>query len=197
MMHIRKAVFTKSSARLGDCPRGGLPEIAFVGRSNVGKSSLINMLLNRSRLAKTSSTPGKTQLINHFLINDSWYVVDLPGYGYARMPAAEKQKMMKLARDYILKRENLVCVCLLIDARLEMQKADREFLGFLGRNQLPFVLIFTKSDKLTQNRLDSNTAKFSEIMLESWESLPPVFMTSSLKKTGREEVLDFIEETLQ
>ncbi len=113
------------------------------------------------------------------------------------MPAAEKQKMMKLARDYILKRENLVCVCLLIDARLEMQKADREFLGFLGRNQLPFVLIFTKSDKLTQNRLDSNTAKFSEIMLESWESLPPVFMTSSLKKTGREEVLDFIEETLQ
>jgi len=153
MMHIRKAVFTKSSARLGDCPRGGLPEIAFVGRSNVGKSSLINMLLNRSRLAKTSSTPGKTQLINHFLINDSWYVVDLPGYGYARMPAAEKQKMMKLARDYILKRENLVCVCLLIDARLEMQKADREFLGFLGRNQLPFVLIFTKSDKLTQNVL--------------------------------------------
>jgi GTP-binding protein len=197
MTAIRKAVFTKSSARLGECPRGDLPEIAFIGRSNVGKSSLINMLLNRTRLAKTSSTPGKTQLINHFLVNEAWYVVDLPGYGYARMPGPEREKMMKLAREYILKRDSLVCLCLLVDARLEMQKADREFLAFLGRNRVPFVLVFTKTDKVTGNRLESNRANFSKTMLETWDSLPRMFMTSSLKKTGREELLDFIIETLQ
>ena len=197
MMNIRSAVFVKSSANPDQCPEGKHPEIAFIGRSNVGKSSLINMLLNRSRLAKTSSTPGKTQLINHFLVNASWYLVDLPGYGYAMMPAEHRQKMMKLARNYILDRENLVCLCLLIDARHEMQKTDRDFLDFLGKNQVPFVLVFTKTDKLKPSRLESNATDFTKSMLEQWESLPQMFMTSSLKKTGRKEMLDFIEETLQ
>ena len=196
-MTIKEARFVTSSTGLKACPRGDLPEYAFIGRSNVGKSSLINMLTNRNRLAKTSSTPGKTQLINHFLINKEWYLVDLPGYGYARMPVREREKMMKMIREYLLKRQNLVCLFLLIDVRLEMQKTDRQFLQFLGGNQVPFALVFTKTDKITPNQIRQNTEQYKKILLESWEFLPPVFLTSALHKKGREEVLEFIQETLR
>jgi GTP-binding protein len=195
-MKIKEARFLKSSTGLKGCPRDDLPEYAFIGRSNVGKSSLINLLTNRSKLAKTSATPGKTQLINHFLINNDWCLVDLPGYGYARMPASERDKMIKMIREYILKRPNLVCLFLLVDARLEMQKADKQFLRFLGRNQVPFALVFTKTDKISATRLRQNTDQYKETMLESWESLPPVFLTSALQKKGQEELLGFIGETL-
>ena len=194
-MKIKEARFLKSSTGLKACPRDDRPEYAFIGRSNVGKSSLINMLTNQKKLAKTSSTPGKTQLINHFLINDDWYLVDLPGYGYARMPGAERQKMTKMIRDYILKRPNLVCLFLLIDARLEMQHTDRHFLQFLGRNRIPFALVFTKTDKISGSQLRQRTDQYKGTLLEFWESLPPVFLTSATKKTGREELLDFIAET--
>ena len=196
-MTIKDARFIKSSTGLKGCPRDDLPEYAFIGRSNVGKSSLINMLTNRNKLAKTSSTPGKTQLINHFLINKVWYLVDLPGYGYARMPVAEREKMMKMIREYVLKRQNLVCLFLLIDARLEMQKTDRQFLQFLGSNRVPFALVFTKTDKITPNQVRANVDQYKKTLLESWESLPPVFLTSALQKKGREEVLEFIQETLR
>jgi GTP-binding protein len=194
---IKEARFVKSSTGLKGCPQDDLPEYAFIGRSNVGKSSLINMLTNRNRLAKTSTTPGKTQLINHFLINKEWYLVDLPGYGYARMPVKEREKMMKMIREYILKRKNLACLFLLIDTRLEMQKADRQFLYFLGSNQVPFALIFTKTDKITPSQVSQNIELYKKTLLESWESLPPVFMTSALHRKGRGELLEFIQETLK
>ena len=196
-MTIKEARFLKSSTGLKGCPRDDLPEYAFIGRSNVGKSSLINMLTNRNKLAKTSSTPGKTQLINHFLINEEWYLVDLPGYGYARMPVAERGKMMKMIQEYVLKRQNLVCLFLLIDARLEMQKTDRQFLHFLGSNQAPFALVFTKTDKITPMQVRQNIDQYKKNLLESWESLPPVFLTSVLHKKGRGELLEFIQETLR
>lgn len=196
-MTIKEARFVTSSTGLKGCPRGDLPEYAFIGRSNVGKSSLINMLTNRNRLAKTSSTPGKTQLINHFLINKEWYLVDLPGYGYARMPVKEREKMKKMIREYVLKRQNLTCLFLLIDVRLEMQKTDRKFLQFLGSNQVPFALVFTKTDKITLHQIRQNTAQYKKILLESWEFLPPVFLTSAQQKKGREELLEFIQETLR
>jgi GTP-binding protein len=194
---IKKVEFIKSSTRAKDCPSHQLPEFAFTGRSNVGKSSLINMLCKRTKIAKTSSTPGKTQLINHFLINDAWYLVDLPGYGYARMPEKERQKMMSMIRDYILSGKQLICLFLLIDARLEMQKADREFMQFLGKNKVPFVLVFTKTDKLTKNQLKRNIELYKTSMLQRWESLPDTFMTSALHKTGREEILGFIQSVMQ
>jgi GTP-binding protein len=197
MTTIKEAVFVKSSTRLSDCPSGSKPEFAFVGRSNVGKSSLINMLVNRRKLAKTSSAPGKTQLINHFLVNGSWYIVDLPGFGYARMPAPARSRMMKMIREYVLKRESLACLFLLIDARLEMQKTDGQFLEYLGKNQVPFALVFTKTDKVSRDRLKKNIAHYKQQMLRYWESLPPIFLTSSPKKRGREELLEFIGETLQ
>ena len=196
-MIIKEARFVKSSTGLKGCPRDDLPEYAFVGRSNVGKSSLINMITNRNKLAKTSTTPGKTQLINHFLINKEWYLVDLPGYGYARMPVKEREKMMKMIREYILKRQNLACLFLLIDTRLEMQKADRQFLQFLGSNQVPFALVFTKTDKITPSQVRQNTDQYKKTLLESWESLPPVFLTSAFHKKGHEELLEFIKETLR
>ncbi len=196
-MTIKEARFLKSSTGLKGCPRDDLPEYAFIGRSNVGKSSLINMLTNRKKLAKTSSTPGKTQLINHFLINEEWYLVDLPGYGYARMPVTERGKMMKMIREYVLKRQNLVCLFLLIDARLEMQKTDRQFLEFLGSNRVPFALVFTKTDKITPMQVRQNIDRYKKNLLESWESLPPVFLTSALHKKGRGELLEFIQETLR
>ena len=196
-MIIKEARFVKSSTGLKGCPRDDLPEYAFVGRSNVGKSSLINMITNRNKLAKTSTTPGKTQLINHFLINKEWYLVDLPGYGYARMPVKEREKMMKMIREYILKRQNLACLFLLIDTRLEMQKADRQFLQFLGSNQVPFALVFTKTDKITPSQVRQNTDQYKKTLLESWESLPPVFLTSAFHKKGRKELLEFIKETLR
>ena len=197
VMTIKEARFVKSSTGLKGCPQDDLPEYAFIGRSNVGKSSLINMLTNRNKLAKTSTTPGKTQLINHFLINKEWYLVDLPGYGYARMPVKEREKMMKMIREYILKRQSLACLFLLIDSRLEMQKADRQFLHFLGSNQVPFTLVFTKTDKITPSQVKQNIDQYKKTLLESWESLPPVFLTSALHKKGREELLEFIQETLR
>ena len=196
-MIIKEARFVKSSTGLKGCPLDNLPEYAFVGRSNVGKSSLINMLTNRNKLAKTSTTPGKTQLINHFLINKEWYLVDLPGYGYARMPVKEREKMMNMIREYILKRQNLACLFLLIDTRLEMQKADRQFLQFLGSNQIPFALVFTKTDKITPAQVRQNIDQYKKNLLESWESLPPVFLTSAFHKKGRKELLEFIKETLR
>ena len=195
-MIIRKAIFVKSSTRAKDCPTASFPEYAFIGRSNVGKSSLINMLCNRTKLARISSTPGKTQLINHFLINDAWYLVDLPGYGYARMPKRERLKMTRMIRGYILNSERLVCLFLLIDARLKMQKADQDFLQFLGKNQVPFVLVFTKTDKVSKNQLSRNIEQYKNAMLETWDFLPDVFQTSALKNVGREMVLEFIQKTM-
>jgi len=196
-MIVKQASFVKSSTDLKGCPTGTLPEYAFIGRSNVGKSTLINMLTNRSKLAKTSSTPGKTQLINHFLINKEWHLVDLPGYGYAKMPVGDRKKMMNMIRGYVLKRENLVCLFLLIDARLEMQKADREFLDFLGTSQIPFVIVFTKTDKITGPKIKENIEQYKKKLLETWETLPGIFQTSALHKKGREELLEFIQETLK
>lgn len=195
-MIIKKATFVKSSTKAKDCPTSLFPEYAFIGRSNVGKSSLINMLCMRTKLARTSSTPGKTQLINHFLINDAWYLVDLPGYGYARMPERERMKMKRMISGYIQNSERLVCLFLLIDVRLKMQKADREFLQSLGENQIPFVLVFTKTDKVSKNQLSHNIEQYKNAMLETWESLPDVFLTSALKNTGRKEILEFIQKTL-
>ncbi len=196
-MTIKEARFVKSSVGLKGCPQDDLPEYAFIGRSNVGKSSLINMLTNRNKLAKTSTTPGKTQLINHFLINKEWYLVDLPGYGYAKMPVKEREKMMNMIREYILKRQSLACLFLLIDTRLEMQKADRQFLHFLGSNQIPFTLVFTKTDKITPSQVKQNIDQYKKTLLETWESLPPVFLTSALHKKGRKELLEFIRKTLR
>ena len=193
---IKKVSFVKSSTRIKDCPDKPFPEYAFTGRSNVGKSSLINMICKRTALAKTSGTPGKTQLINHFLINDSWHLVDLPGYGYAKISKQEKQKMIRMMREYILKSEHLVYLFLLIDIRLKMQKADMEFLQFLGENQIPFVLVFTKTDKITSNQLSRNLEQYKNSLLETWESLPEIFLTSAHKNSGREEILNFIQKTL-
>jgi GTP-binding protein len=193
---VKKVSFIKSSARAGDCPPGPFPEFAFTGRSNVGKSSLINMLCMRSKLARTSAAPGKTQLINHFLINDAWYLVDLPGYGYARMPVKNRQKMIRMIRDYILKSERLVCLFLLIDIRLKMQEADREFLHFLGSNRVPFVLVFTKTDKVSASRRERNLEQYKNTLLEHWEILPEIFMTSAHARTGRNEILEFIRRSM-
>jgi GTP-binding protein len=195
-LNVKKVAFIKSSTGLKDCPPHAFPEYAFTGRSNVGKSSLINMLCRRTRLAKTSATPGKTQLINHFLINDSWYLVDLPGYGYARMPKKERQKMMRMIREYILKSEHLVCLFLLVDTRLDMQAADREFLRFLGSNRVPFALVFTKTDKLPKSRLGGRVEQYRKSMLETWETLPDIFLTSALRHEGRDEIMEFIRKTI-
>ena len=181
-MTIKDAVFVKSSTRLSDCPPGLYAEFAFIGRSNVGKSSLINMLVNQRKLAKTSSTPGKTQLINHFLVNGSWYIVDLPGFGYARMPVSARIRMMKMIKEYVLNRKSLVCLFLLIDARLDMQKTDGQFLEYLGKNQVPFALVFTKTDKVSQDRLKKNISHYKQQMLQHRESLTSIFLTSSPKK---------------
>ncbi len=197
MTTVGSAVFVTSSQRLSECPGDMLPEFAFTGRSNVGKSSLINMLVNRSGLAKTSSTPGKTRFINHFLVDGSWYIVDLPGYGYAKMPVPARDKMTKLTKNYLCNRSNLVCLFLLIDSRLEMQRNDGEFLRYLGENRIPFAMVFTKTDKVPPARLDKNVTRYRQNMLRWWKSMPPLFLTSSLKRTGREELLEFIGETLQ
>jgi GTP-binding protein len=193
---VKQVSFIKSSARAEDCPAGRYPEFAFTGRSNVGKSSLINMLCTRPKLARTSSTPGKTQLINHFLINNTWYLVDLPGYGYARMPEMQRKKMNRLIRDYILGSKHLNCLFLLIDIRLEMQQADREFLHFLGNHRVPFVLVFTKTDKVSGSRRERNAEIYRKTLLEQWEALPEIFMTSARENTGREEILEFIHRVL-
>lgn len=193
-MDILKAEFFVSNSTVGKCPKPDKHEYAFIGRSNVGKSSLINMLTNNKKLAKTASKPGKTQLINHFLINDSWYMVDLPGYGYARTSETLKRQFEKMIRDYILKRENLICLFVLIDSRLEPQRIDLEFMEWLGENGVPFVMIFTKADKLTASQRLKCIADYHKVMLDTWETTPLAFMTSAEKRLGREEVLDYIDE---
>jgi len=194
-MIIRSATFVKSSTLLNQCPDSSMPEFGFIGRSNVGKSSLINMLTGWSKLAKTSGEPGKTRTINHFLINENWYLVDLPGYGYAKVPVKMREKWVNTSREYILKRENLACLFVLIDSRHKPQKSDLEFMEFLGVNQVPFVRVFTKSDKLRKRELDKSIAVYDAEMLKRWESLPVTFVTSATEKSGREGILMYIEES--
>ncbi|MDD7564655.1 MAG: ribosome biogenesis GTP-binding protein YihA/YsxC, partial [Alloprevotella sp.] len=183
-----------SNADYKKCPDHDKPEFAFVGRSNVGKSSLINMLTGRKALAMTSSTPGKTMLINHFLINDSWYLVDLPGYGYAQRGKKAMEQLRHLISSYVLGREQLTCLFVLVDSRLEPQKIDLEFIHFLGENGVPFALIFTKSDKTKRSQLGGNVARFLNALKKEWDELPPHFVTSSADRSGRDEVLDYIEQ---
>ncbi|OON70163.1 ribosome biogenesis GTP-binding protein YihA/YsxC [Hymenobacter sp. CRA2] len=193
-MLIRDARFLTSNTEVAKCPPATLPEYAFIGRSNVGKSSLINMLTGRTALAKTSSLPGKTQLINHFLINEEWYLVDLPGYGYARVSKESRAKWGKMIRAYLSKRENLSCVMVLIDSRLPPQNVDLEFINMLGEMGVPFVLVFTKSDKQSGGRTQQNVQVFLDKMGETWEELPRWFVTSATERNGRDELLGFIEE---
>jgi len=195
-MIIRSAEFVKSSTSLKQCPEGTLPEFAFIGRSNVGKSSLINMLTDRSKLAKISGTPGKTRTINHFIINGEWFLVDLPGYGYARVPVKLRDKWISEFENYILKRDNLVCLFILLDSRLAPQASDMRFIDMLGVNQIPVARVFTKMDKISMEILNKNIKAHDKIMNEKWESLPVTFITSSTKKDGREEILDFIENSI-
>ena len=196
-MEIKKAEFTLSAQMVSMCPKDNKPEYAFIGRSNVGKSSLINMLTNRKGLAKTSATPGKTLLINHFIINDDWYLVDLPGYGFAKRSKKELQKLEQMISGYILQREQLVNVFLLVDVRLEAQKIDLEFIQWLGDSSVPFAIVFTKADKLSATKVNQNVEAYKKVLSETWEELPPIFVTSSDKKQGRDEVLDYIEEINQ
>jgi len=195
-MIIHSATFVKSSTTLKQCPPSGIPEFGFIGRSNVGKSSLINMLAGMSKLARISGEPGKTRTINHFLINGKWYLVDLPGYGYARVPANMRLKWQKTTRDYIMKREDHVCLFVLLDSRLEPQKSDLEFMEFLGINGVPFARVFTKTDKISISALRKSISIHDSKMLENWEYLPVTFITSAIKKRGREEILNFIEESI-
>jgi GTP-binding protein len=193
-MIIKSAEFIISNTDFLKCPQDGKPEYAFIGRSNVGKSSLINMLTNRKGLAMTSSTPGKTLLINHFLINNEWYLVDLPGYGYARRGKEGREKLRTLIEDYILGREALTNLFVLIDSRHEPQQIDLEFMEWLGESGVPFGIVFTKADKLGSGRLQMNINVYKDKLIETWEELPPIFVTSSEKGAGREELLDYIEK---
>ena len=192
-MEISNAEFIVSNTDVKKCPPGHLPEYAFIGRSNVGKSSLINMLTGRKGLAMTSATPGKTMLINHFLINDSWYIVDLPGYGYARRGMKGQEQIRTIIEDYILGREQMTNLFLLIDSRLEPQKIDMEFMEWLGENGIPFSIIFTKADKLKGGRLKMNINAYIRELRKQWEELPPYFVSSSEDRMGRTEILDYIE----
>lgn len=192
-MNIKSAEFVISNSDYKKCPQDGKPEYAFIGRSNVGKSSLINMLTNRKGLAMTSSTPGKTMLINHFLINDEWYLVDLPGYGYARRGKEGRDKLRKIIEDYVLERESMTNLFVLVDSRHEPQKIDLEFMEWLGENGIPFAIVFTKGDKQGSGRLQLNVDAYKGKLLETWEELPPIFITSSEKGQGRDELLSYIE----
>lgn len=192
-MEILSAEFVISNTDVKKCPQDNLPEYAFIGRSNVGKSSLINMLTKRPKLAMTSSTPGKTLLINHFLVNKQWYLVDLPGYGFALRGKKAVEKIQKIIEDYILEREQMTNLFVLIDCRLEPQKIDLEFMEWLGENEVPFAIIFTKADKLSGGKVKDNVNKYLTKLKEQWEELPPYFLSSSEKKTGRHEILDYIE----
>jgi len=195
-MIIRSAIYVKSSSKLSQCPDPDKPEYAFIGRSNVGKSSLINMLTGFSKLAKTSGQPGKTQTINHFLINEEWYLTDLPGYGYAKASKKLREGWQKLIHEYITKRVNLVSVFILIDSRHEPIDSDMDFMKFLGLNQIPFARVFTKTDKQKDFGLEKVLKLHEQKMLEEWESLPVHFITSAQKRSGREEILNYIEETM-
>ncbi len=195
-MEIKQAKFFKSSADYKGCPTPDKPEFAFIGRSNVGKSSLINMLCHQKDLAKTSSKPGKTQLINHFIINEKWYLVDLPGYGYAKTSKSNLEKFEALISNYITKRKNLISVFVLIDSRLELQKIDAEFMEWCAEKEIPFSIVFTKIDKLGKNQWASNLAKFKKQLLTQWEEMPMYFETSSENKIGKETILKYIEENI-
>ena len=195
-MQIKSAEFTISNTEVSKCPLDGKPEFAFIGRSNVGKSSLINMLTSKKGLAKTSGTPGKTQLINHFLINEHWYLVDLPGYGYAKVTRTQRSSFERFISDYLTKRETLYNIFVLLDARLEPQKIDLEFMNWCGEKGLPFSMVFTKIDKLSSTALQKNLAKYKKEMLKVWAELPPVFTTSAQSGFGKEPLLNYIEQIL-
>ncbi|MCU0358205.1 MAG: ribosome biogenesis GTP-binding protein YihA/YsxC [Cyclobacteriaceae bacterium] len=196
-MIIRSATFISSVTRLTAMPSTGLPEMAFIGRSNVGKSSLINMLTGRKQLAKTSAAPGKTQTVNHFLINDAWYLVDLPGYGYASVSKTTRSGFGKMIEEYVLKSKNLHCLFVLIDLRLKPQAIDSDFISWAGRNGIPMALVYTKADKLSNNVVKHNLQTIEKELLKTWQELPPSFITSAEKKTGRDELLSFIDSILQ
>lgn len=193
-MEIKKSEFVISAPTVSKCPKDDKPEYAFIGRSNVGKSSLINMLCNHKGLAKTSATPGKTLLINHFIINNEWYLVDLPGYGFAKRSKTVQQKLEQMIASYILQRKQLINVFVLIDIRHEQQKIDREFIDWLGESNVPFTIVFTKADKLGPGKAKQNAQKWLEQLEDRWETLPPYYITSSEKKLGREELLAYIDE---
>ena len=191
---VKSARFVISNSDINKCPNDGKPEYAFIGRSNVGKSSLINMVTGHRKLAMTSATPGKTLLINHFIVNDEWYLVDLPGYGYAKRSKSQNEQLEHIISNYVLNREAMTLLFVLIDCRHEPQKIDLEFFQWLGENGVPFSIIFTKADKLTKTALSSNIAAYKKRLLEDWEELPPVFITSSETGLGREDVLQYIEQ---
>lgn len=193
-MDIKTAEFSVSAPMVSMCPQDTKPEYAFIGRSNVGKSSLINMLTNNRKLAKTSATPGKTLLINHFIINKEWYLVDLPGYGFAKRSKKEVARLDQMIRGYILQRQQLVNVFVLVDIRLEPQRIDLEFIEWLGQSGVPFSIVFTKSDKLSGAKAQQSVEAYKQKLLETWEELPPVFVTSAEKKQGRDQVLDYIDQ---
>ena len=193
-MKIQSSKFLMSSPDYQRCPEESMPEYAFIGRSNVGKSSLINMLVNQKNLAKTSGKPGKTRLINHFVINDDWYLVDLPGYGWAKVGKKMRDKFESLISDYLLHRKNLICTFVLIDIRHKPQKIDMEFMQFLGGKGIPFCIVFTKSDKLKSNQINQNIAVYQKTMLQSWEEMPTYFITSATQKSGKDEILYFIQQ---
>ena len=194
-MKIKSADFVISNTNIDKCPKERIPEYAFIGRSNVGKSSLINMLTGRKSLAKTSGNPGKTQLINHFKINDKWFLVDLPGYGYAKVSKKNRSIFAKFIYEYLEKRENLICTFVLVDSRHEPQKIDMLFMEWLGQNQIPFVIIFTKMDKLSSSQLNKNITKYKTEMLKTWEDIPQTFRSSAESGLGKFEILKFIEQT--
>jgi GTP-binding protein len=193
-MKIKSADFVISNTDYELCPKESLPEYAFIGRSNVGKSSLINAIVNRKDLAKTSGKPGKTQLINHFKINNNWFLVDLPGYGYATISKTKRHEFKKMINNYLLNRKNLICIFVLLDIRHNAQKIDIEFMKQMGEEEIPFVMVFTKSDKISQAQIIKNINKYKEEMLKYWESLPEIFITSSEKKIGTNDILNFIEK---
>lgn len=193
-MIIKKSEFTLSAPRESMCPKDNKPEYAFIGRSNVGKSSLINMLCNHKGLAKTSATPGKTLLINHFIINNEWYLVDLPGYGFAKRSKTVQKQLDQMIRGYILKREQLVNVFVLVDIRHDPQIIDVEFINWLGQSGVPFSIIFTKADKVAKTKVETTAKKWMQTLEEQWEELPPYFVTSAESKLGRDAVLDYIEQ---
>jgi GTP-binding protein len=195
-MQIHSATFISSYADVRKCPAPDKPEFAFIGRSNVGKSSLINMLTNINKLAKTSVKPGKTQTINHFLINEAWYLVDLPGYGYASVSKSTREGFGKMIEEYVLKRENLSCLFILIDPRVEPQKNDLSFISWAGNQGVPIAIVFTKADKLSKNDLQKNIKRFEKALLQEWEELPTLLLTSAEKRIGKDEVLDFLEDAI-
>lgn len=194
-MQIKKAEFVISNTDIKKCPAPNFAEYAFIGRSNVGKSSLINSIVNRKSLAKTSGKPGKTQLINHFIINDSWYLVDLPGYGYASVSKKQRTEFAKFIKTYLLERKNLMCLFVLVDSRLKPQNIDLEFMAWLGEKNIPFVICFTKLDKLSKTVAEKNISYYKKEMLKTWAELPEMFYTSSTKNLGQKDILSFINHT--